>query len=180
MPIVKCQSGREYLLELNKVVLEEMSPKVTDALTPELMDKMKAFANKVGKEAMEKMSEFDMLQHMDTLTEEEMDMLKDKINDHEIGPETIKICLRKVNGSTVYYKEIDNPFADHPGDGFKDWDHFIDRDETFIDDLPELMTPVKEKLTSFYGGVSDKGELMPSSKNGKPQKKAETTQVAAE
>ena len=70
MPEVTCQSGRVYLLQLNKVVLEEMSPSVTENLTPDMMRKMKNFASKVGKDEMETMSEWEMIEQMDDLTED--------------------------------------------------------------------------------------------------------------
>ena len=159
MPLVECKSGRVYLLELGTIILEQMSPSVVDELTPEMLEKMQKIGEELGPEKLEQMSELDVIVRLG-LDKDELQRLKNRIKDAEMGPTQLKKCLRKVDGKDP--GDLENPFNDD--EPYGSTEEFIDRDETLVEDLATLTAIIVEKLEAYNLGMMKQGESEPSSK----------------
>ena len=154
MALVETESGRVYLLELGKVVLEEMAPKMTSGVSPEIMGKLAQIAKNRSVDDINEVPDEIVMDELGMSPEEWAEFTKQIGDADEIGPDVLNVCMRKVDGMRP--EDIINPVTDEPYGTIQE---FIDRDEDFVDDIPELMAVVSKKLSKYYGGLLSQGEL---------------------
>jgi len=167
MAKIECKegSGRTYTVKLSNAILREMSPSVTTGVAPSLVQKMMRYGMNKGVTGVDAAQAGEMMQELE-LDPEEWEQLE-KSMESDNGPEMLKYCLLFVDG--VPPADVIDPDTDKP---YGTVEAFIDDDEALVDDLPEIMDVVVDKLTRFYSGVVKKGELRLSSRTSAGKKKA--------
>ena len=162
--VCKEGTGRTYVLELGSAILAEMTPKITDSIEPSLLAKFSEWARSKTAEEINDIEEDKAMQEME-LTEEEWEKVKDMVGMDEMGPELLAPCLLYVDGT--HPAKVINPNNDQEYGTIM---NFIDKDEDLVDDLPELMGLIREKLEKYHLGLISQGELRRSSGKRSPKK----------